>query len=77
MTDATETTRVALDQSACIRSQSNIGDTITHNICDGTTAVVPWGSADWLGFVAIAGIGTMFALILIGLVVMIVRTETY
>lgn len=64
---AAETMRLALDQSACIRSQSNIGETITHNICDGTMAAVPWGSADWLGFVALCGVGAFFAIMIVAL----------
>lgn len=55
-----ETSRIVLDQSACIQAQSNIGETITHNICTGAVAVVPWGSADWLGFIALCGVGAFF-----------------
>lgn len=52
----TETTRIALDQSACIRSQSNIGETVFHNLCEGTTSVVPWGGVDWFAAIAVAGL---------------------
>lgn len=32
----------------CIKEVRNIGHTIFHNICDGTTEMVPWGTLDWL-----------------------------
>lgn len=68
-----DTARIVLDQTACIRSQSNIGETITHNICTGATAVVPWGSADWLGFAALCGLGVIFAALLTFLGVVVAR----
>lgn len=67
----TEQTRIALDQAACIQMQSNIGETIAHNICTGTTAAVPWGSADWLGFAALCGLGGVFAVLFGGLAVLV------
>lgn len=68
-----EASRVALDQTACIVAQSDIGQTITHNICTGATAVVPWGSADWLGFCALAGIGLFLGALLIGVLTLLAR----
>lgn len=62
MTDATSA-HVVLDQSACLREQANVGATIIHNVCTGATATVPWGSADWMGFFALCGVGAIFAVI--------------
>ncbi len=51
----------------CIEHANNIGSTVTHNICNGTTQVVPWGSLDWLAMFGIVGFGlaltAMFATI--------------
>lgn len=33
----------------CIAHTNNFGSTVVHNICNGTTQVVPWGSLDWTG----------------------------
>lgn len=45
--------------AACIEHTNNIGATVVHNICNGTTQVVPWGSLDWA---AAIGVGGFFAL---------------
>lgn len=75
MTEAasTDAVRVALDQSACIRSQSNIGETITHNICNGQTAVVPWGGLDWIGFAASGGLALLLFMGIAAIIALIVR----
>ena len=41
----------------CIQSASSIGGTTYYDICANTTRWVPWGSADWLGAVALGGLG--------------------
>ena len=48
----------------CIVKANNIGSTAVHNICNGTTQVVPWGSGDW---VAALGLGGLLAICLLGL----------
>lgn len=40
----------------CIKEVRNIGHTIFHNICDGTTEMVPWGTLDWLVMIVIVPI---------------------
>jgi hypothetical protein len=42
---------VNLAHKDCLRSVSNIGETIVRNICDGSSTVVPWGTLDWAGAV--------------------------
>lgn len=37
-----------LNIAECIKQTSNFGSTVVHNICNGTTQVVPWGGLDWL-----------------------------
>lgn len=39
---------VNLNAADCLRSVSDIWSTHVHNICTGTIADVPWGSADWV-----------------------------
>lgn len=39
-----------LELSQCVKTISNVGNTIYQDICDGGVNVVPWGSADWLAF---------------------------
>lgn len=34
----------------CIKTTSDFGSNVVHNVCNGTTQVVPWGSFDWVGF---------------------------
>ncbi len=45
-----------LNAAECIKAISNIGETTYRNICTGTEAVVPWGSADWFN-----GVGPIVA----------------
>lgn len=79
ITEASDQTRIALDQTACLASQSDIGQTTIHNICTGAASAVPWGSADWVGFFALIGLGAVFVVILMGLAVMILKSmmESY
>lgn len=34
--------------SFCLKSASHFGSNTYHNVCNGTTTVVPWGSVDWV-----------------------------
>lgn len=69
-----DSAHITLDQSACIQSQLNIGETITHNICTGQTAVVPWGSFDWMGFAVLCGLGAFGVLLFIVLGAIMIST---
>jgi hypothetical protein len=46
----------------CIQHTNNFGSTVLHNICNGTTQVVPWGGVDWL---ALAGGASFLAMCLL------------
>lgn len=74
ITEASDQTRIALDQTACLASQSDIGQTTIHNICTGAASVVPWGSADWVGFCALVWIGFFILLAFAAIAVMIFRS---
>ena len=39
----------------CFKTQSNIGYDRIYDICHHTQAVVPWGTADWVGAVLLGG----------------------
>lgn len=74
MTVTTTPTNVAVDYSSCIRSQSEIGKTITHNICNGEMVVVPWGALDWLGVITIGGLMGAITLLALAFAAMVVRS---
>ena len=59
---------VSLQHADCLRSQSNIGETIIHNICDMSVSVVPWGTLDWLAFSTLAGIVSGIAVLVVHVV---------
>ena len=68
---------IDLSNKDCMKSVTNIGETIYMNICDGSHNVVPWGTVDYI-------VGVMFLLSLIGgmsffvfLCYQIVRTNKY
>ena len=48
------TTDVNFWHSDCLRESMDIGGRTIYNICTGTTADVPWGSADWVAFFLLA-----------------------
>lgn len=48
---------VNVTHADCLRTTTDIGRQVVHNICNGTVSEVPWGSADWalgLAFIALA-----------------------
>ena len=53
----------------CLKEVSNIGSTTYMNICDGTSSVVAWGSADWF----LLGVLIVSVILLITLVVKIMK----
>lgn len=75
----TPLTDLNINSAECIAPQSNIGETVYHNICSGVTHVVPWGSADWFS-AAFLGALILFLIVVFGLLgVMIFKTviDTY
>ena len=66
---------VNLQHADCLRSQSNIGETIIHNICDMSVSVVPWGTLNWFAFSIFTAIAVILASIVVASVVSIVRYE--
>lgn len=53
-----------LNFAQCIKQSNNFGSTMIQNICDGSTAIVPWGSLDWLGFFGLCA----FALLVLAMI---------
>lgn len=49
----------------CIKEQSNIGETIYHNVCTNETYSIKWGSDTWVGIVFATTIVVLFIIILI------------
>lgn len=67
MDDATINATANLNRTDCIRSASKFGETVYHNICNGTVTTVEWGGADWaLAFVLLA-LGIGFTLLILGM----------
>lgn len=56
MTEENNNITANLNNSQCVQSTNNIGSTTYQNICDNTTHVVPWGSADWFGVLLVLGV---------------------
>lgn len=57
----------------CIKEVRNIGHTIFHNICDGTTEMVPWGTLDWLVMIVIVPIAITAIAMLVDVAIDIIR----
>ncbi len=57
----------------CIKEVRNIGHTIFHNICDGTTEMVPWGTLDWLVMIVIVPIAITVIAMLVAVAIDIIR----
>ena len=57
----------------CIKEVRNIGHTIFHNICDGTTEMVPWGTLDWLVMIVIVPIALTVIATLVAVAIDIIR----
>jgi len=64
---------INLNAANCLRSATDIGVTHVHNICNNTIVDVPWGTADWLGALAIGGFAVATITIFVGLGVMMFR----
>lgn len=46
---------VSLNSTACVATQTNWGEFVIHNICNGQTHVVPWGTLEYAAFIGIGG----------------------
>ena len=57
----------------CIKEVRNIGHTIFHNICDGTTEMVPWGTLDWLVMIVIVPIAITVIAMLVAVAIALIR----
>lgn len=68
MTDLTITQNAA----KCIEHSWSIGGQTAVNVCNGMSTWVPWGSLDWLGFVA-SGVA-IAAMVLVGGAIFIAAT---
>ena len=58
-----------LNAAECIKSQTNWGETITHNICTGESYTVPWGAVDY----GAGLLGVFFLLLLAILFILMVK----
>jgi hypothetical protein len=68
---------VNLAHKDCLRPISNIGETIVRNICDGTSAVVPWGTLDWAGAVGAAALFLALFTLIASLTYILVKDLKY
>lgn len=57
--------------SECMRTQMNWGENVIHNVCAGTTAIVPWGAVDWAIATGVAGLMAVMLAMLAGMVLML------
>lgn len=55
---------------ACLKEVSNIGSTTYQNICTGQSAVVAWGTQDWMLSIFLFSM----AAVLVGLVIVAMRS---
>ena len=74
--DINEINELALNSTACIRTASNIGETIVTNICTSEIVSVPWGSADMLSFYGLSAIIGLTIIMAFGLLASIIY-ETF
>jgi len=56
----------------CIQKVSNIGNDIVHNICNGESYIIPWGSADWIFNIAILSLFAITTITLLAMVVVVI-----
>lgn len=62
------TNNLNLNIAECLIPTRDIGGTIVHNICSGSSSAVPWGSAEWLGFYVTIGLGGVALAFLAGVI---------
>jgi hypothetical protein len=60
-------------QANCLRTVRNIGSNVVHNICSGEQVAIPWGSADWIGAIAMSGVAVLVLVAFAAFITMIVR----
>lgn len=52
----------------CIKTTTDFGANVVHNVCNGTTQIVPWGSFDWVGvtLLTIGAAASIFLIVALG-----------
>lgn len=65
-------TTVDLNNAECIKDVNNIGNHVYHNICNGSTTVVGWGTTDWVCAVVLTAM-VVLIIGMMGLMIHIVR----
>lgn len=65
---------ITVNQNAteCVRTVSNIGGSIVHNICSGAQTAVPWGTLDWVLFYGLGGFCAAMVLMFLAMAISIV-----
>lgn len=67
------TVTVNQNVAECLKSTFDFGSITVHNICAGTTSVVPWGALDYIGVSMLIGLGGLILLFMLGGLVAFVR----
>ncbi len=57
----------------CLKEINNIGSTVYHNICNGQSNIVPWGTADWAAGIFISLLFVVMLIVLVSIMVLAVR----
>ena len=57
--------QLGINYSDCIKTSMDIGKSTIYNICDGVQHVVPWGSADYLAFFAVASFAPLIIVVVV------------
>lgn len=73
MDEATINATANLNRTDCIRSASKFGETVYHNICNGTVTTVEWGGADWAVAIILTSMAIAFVLLILGIATLIIR----
>jgi len=60
--------QLGINYSDCIKTSTDIGKSTIYNICEGVQHVVPWGSADYLAFFAVAGLALLINVVVVAIV---------
>lgn len=72
MDESTINATANLNRTDCIRSASKFGETVYHNICNGTVSTVEWGSADWAVAIILTTLAIAFVLLILGFAKMVI-----
>lgn len=58
-------TNFAVSSVDCLKSVENFGYTSVKNICDGTEAIVQWGSMDWFAVLIMVGVVLLLSVVFV------------